>query len=361
MMYSFTLRNQVLLKNWTNIYDLKLIEFEIMLKEKWKNLVIYFNISFLIFGIIFLLLNLSIISVTHAKASESLPVEKFETYSSLNISLFYILIFLLIVNLLSIKVHKLKAFRPYVFSFTPIIILISIFLLILSPHSMILNPSGWPPTRLDSIELGGVILLALVSLVLINTLFQLYLEGFMKKYLITLGMVVGALLFSDLIHESGHAILALLSGGEITEFYPFPVLLGGEFAAGYVGFSNVPSNLVPLVLLGGEIFQWITIGILLIFLYFKPKYRNNLFIATLLFIGLLDFPLYVINNSIGLPHWFFIGGINGDLIMFSILTGFPLWVLIILACVQLIITGLIFYKFFLKNRENTAREDFTIQ
>ncbi|MFX1594194.1 MAG: hypothetical protein ACFFCL_16000, partial [Promethearchaeota archaeon] len=75
-----------------------------MLKEKWKNLVIYFNISFLIFGIIFLLLNLSIISVIHAKASESLPVEKFETYSSLNISLFYILIFLLIVNLLSIKV-----------------------------------------------------------------------------------------------------------------------------------------------------------------------------------------------------------------------------------------------------------------
>ena len=82
---------------------------------------------------------------------------------------------------------------------------------------------------------------------------------------------------------------------------------------------------------------------------------------TLLFIGLLDFPLYVINNSIGLPHWFLIGGINGDLIMFSTLTGFPLWILIILACSQLLITGLIFYKFFLKNRMKIAKEDSALQ
>jgi len=331
-----------------------------MQKEKLKNLVMYLNLVFLVLAIIVLLLNINIISVIHAKASESLPVEKFETYTSLSISIFYILILLLIGNLLSMKLHKLEPLKPYFFSFTPLVLLISIFLLIFNPHSMILNPSGWPPTRIDSIELGGVISLFLFSLVMINTLFQLYLEGFMKKYLVTLGIIVGALLLSDLVHESGHAIIVLLSGGEITEFYPFPVLLGGEFAAGYVGFSNVPSNLIPLVFLGGEIFQWILVCILLIFLYIKPKYRSNLFIITLLFIGLLDFPLYVINNSIGLPHWFLIGGINGDLIIFSTLTGFPLWILIILACTQLLITVLIFYSFFLKNRNKAIKEDFTL-
>ena len=86
-----------------------------MRKEKWKNLATYLNIFFLGFGIIFLLLNISIISVIHAKASESLPVEKFETYTSLNISIFYILVLLLIVNLLSIKVHKLEPLKPYIF------------------------------------------------------------------------------------------------------------------------------------------------------------------------------------------------------------------------------------------------------
>lgn len=328
-----------------------------MRKKNWQNSPLYLNIFFLILGIVLLLLNVDIISVIHARASESLPVEKYETYTSLNISILYILILLLIINLFSMKVQKLNALRPYIFSFTPLIIIILIFLLILNPHSMILNPSGWPPTRLDRIELGGVISMFFFFLVIINSLFQLYFEGFMKKYLIKLGIIVGALLLSDLIHESGHAIIAILSGGEITEFYPFPVLLGGEFAAGYVGFSNVPSNLIPLVLLGGEIFQWIIISILLIFLYIKPKFKSNLFILTLLFIGLLDFPLYVLNNSIGLPHWFLIGGTNGDLIMFSAFTGFPLWILIILACTQLLITGLIFYKYILKNRMKTPRED----
>ena len=138
------------------------------------------------------------------------------------------------------------------------------------------------------------------------------------------------------------------------------MLLGGEFTAGYVGFSNVPTNLIPLVILGGEIFQWISIGVILMFLYFKPKYRRNIFIITLLVIAFLDFPLYVINNLIGLPHWFFLGSTKGDLMIFSTLTGFPLWVLFILAIVQILLMAVIFYFLIFMNWKKLTTEDSTI-
>ena len=49
----------------------------------------------------------------------------------------------------------------------------------------------------------------------------------------------------------------------------------------------------------------------------------------------LDFPLYTINNSMGIPHWFLIGGIEGDIIAFCANTSFPLFIMIIFACIQL--------------------------
>jgi len=167
------------------------------------------------------------------------------------------------------------------------------------------------------------------------------------KYLKIFGIIVGVLLISEFIHESGHAFFVIISGGNITAFYPFPVIIGGSFTAGFVGYTNVPMILEPLVLMGGEIFQWITILIIFTYLYFKPKYQKSLFIRVLLLIALLDFPLYTINNSIGLPHWFLIGSSDGDVMRFSRLTGFPLWILIIFSCVQLTFTYLAFSK--LKN------------
>ena len=167
------------------------------------------------------------------------------------------------------------------------------------------------------------------------------------KNLKNLGVIVGTLVLSEFIHETGHAFFVLISGGTITAFVPFPFIIGGQFTAGFVGYTNVSSNLEPLVLMGGEIFQWIAILFILARFYFNPKYRKNLFLLVLLLVALLDFPLYTINNSIGLPHWFLIGSTNGDVMRFSLLTGFPLWILIILSCVQLSITFLIFYR--LKN------------
>jgi hypothetical protein len=332
-----------------------------MEKKKLQKGIILSNIIILVIAIVLFILNLDFVSVIHAQASEWIPVIVYATYSSTEISLLYILIILTIVNLLLIIFRLLEQFRPYVLSLIPIIALISIILLFLNPHTIILTPEGWPPTILDNIQLGGFISIILFSIFILSSFLQLFIEEKLKKSLKVIGLIIGAILLSDFIHESGHAVMALLAGGEISEFYPFPVLLGREFAAGYVGFSNVPTNLIPLVLLGGEIFQWISICIILVFIYFKPKYRKSVFIITLLTIALLDFPFYVINNTLGLPHWFLIGGINGDILIFSELTGFPLWAFIIIACVQLLITVLILYFFIFKSRMRIEKEDFKIE
>jgi hypothetical protein len=164
------------------------------------------------------------------------------------------------------------------------------------------------------------------------------------KYMKLSVVIVGVLLLSEFIHETGHAFFVIVSGGNITAFFPFPIVIGGSFTAGFVGYTNVPFFLEPLVLMGGEIFQWVTILIILTLFYFHPKYQKSLFLLLLLLIALLDFPLYTINNSIGLPHWFVIGSNDGDVMRFSRLTGFPLWILIMFSCVQLSITYSIFIK-----------------
>jgi len=263
-------------------------------------------------------------------------------------------------NLIFILIKRLEKVRLYFISFVPIVSLILIILIFTNPHSLIIKPTGFPPTRLENLYIGVLIGIILFVLISIEAFYILYLEKEFKKYIFSIGIIIGGLLLGDFIHESGHAIIVLLSGGEVNQFIPFPVLLGNEFNAGYVGFSNVPPDYIPLVYLGGEIFQWITIFLISVILYFKPKYRENLFILSLLFIALLDFPLYVINNSIGLPHWFFIGGVNGDITSFSELTGFPLWILIVLGVVQLFITALYFYILILKNRKKITKEDSTI-
>jgi hypothetical protein len=321
-----------------------------MRKELLKWVSFFLSLFILLVTFTLLLLNIKTISVIHAQASEWLPVVKYETYSSIEISIFYIIIILVVTNVVFLQFNELKRVRPYIISLTPIFSIIYIILPILNPHSIIMNPTGWPPTQLDVLEIGAIFSILLFVLLIINSIIILYVEGFMKKYLYTLVLLIGALLLSDFFHESGHAFFTLISGGKINEFYPFPVLLGGEFNAGYVGFTNVPSNLVPLVMVGGEIFQWLVICILTFILFLKPQNRISLFITFLLIVSFLDFPLYTLNNSIGLPHWFLIGSTDGDIVKFSSLTGTPMWILISLACIQLVIGALIIYFIIIKKK-----------
>ncbi|MFW9819875.1 MAG: hypothetical protein ACFFE5_09715 [Candidatus Thorarchaeota archaeon] len=306
--------------------------------------IFHIYVGILVGGIILLLLNINMISVIHAKESELLPVVKYETYSSFEIIFLYLFIVLTGINIISMKFNKLRGKIPYINILTPLISIILIVTLFLNPHYLIIIPTGLLPTRLDVLEIGGILSSILFSILVANSVINLLIEKEITRILKILCIIIGGLLLSEFLHECGHAFFVLVSGGLITAFFPFPIIIDGEFTAGFVGYTNVPPDLEPLVLMGGEIFQWIAVLIILTYIIFKPKYRKNLFLMVLLLVALLDFPLYTINNSIGLPHWFFIGSINGDVMRFSILTGFPSCILIILSCLQLSITCLIFFK-----------------
>ncbi|MHA2390437.1 MAG: hypothetical protein ACXAEX_00570 [Promethearchaeota archaeon] len=315
-----------------------------MEKDTLTKFLISLKICITLSALILVILNIDVISVIHARESESLPVLKYETYTSIELSIFYVIILLAVVNIALMLFEKFKRIKPYFVALTPIISILMSIILILNPHSIIINPTGWPPTQIDVLKIGTVFGLVLFVFLAIDSVLVLHREGFTKKYFSILAILIVAFLISDFIHESGHAFFILISGGNISKFYPFPVLMGGEFNAGYVGYANVPPNFEPIVLLGGEIFQWIVLGIVAGILYLrKPKKLLKILLMFLLIIAIMDFPLYTINNTVGLPHWFLIGSTHGDVIMFSTITGFPILILIILAFTQLIIGGILFY------------------
>jgi len=236
--------------------------------------------------------------------------------------------------------------RKILLKFNPIFATLLILTIFLNPHLIIIEPAG-SPTRLDYLNLGGILLtILLISLIIINVFYLIW-DKSIKKYLILLGIFIVALWVSEVIHESGHAIFVLISGGQITAFMPFPSLIGNEINAGYVFFEGVPLSLQPLVLLGGEIFQWITVIVVISLLYFK-KWSSpiNLFLKSILIISWLDFPLYTINNMLELPHWFILGSSRGDILNISALTEIPMLIFLIIGIIQ-IVFGL-FLFFYLK-------------
>lgn len=313
------------------------------------------NIIFLIIlliSLIILFLNVNVLTVMHQKSSGGLPIVVYETYSSIETILFYLIIILCLIDTFFILNKKLERYSIFPIVFTPVINFSAILLFITYPHLLIINPSGQPPTSLESIHLGGFLIIGLSIALIINSFLILYQKGFLKNYFIGIVILIFSLLVGHFIHETGHAIFVLISGGSIINYYPFPIFLDGQLTTGYVTFINVPTNLVPLVLLGGEIFQWILI-ILVTFIISKIKLRKTikLFLTILLLISWLDFPLYVINNALGLPHWFIIGSTEGDIINFTNLTNFPLWGMIIMACFQLCLGIFIFYKYIFKKKK----------
>ncbi|MFW9938832.1 MAG: hypothetical protein ACFFD5_14380 [Candidatus Thorarchaeota archaeon] len=306
------------------------------------------NLFFLVIlaiSILTLFLNINIFSVMHQKSSGGLPVIVYDTYSSIETTLIYLIIILCVINSFFILYKKLDKYSLYPVFFTPIISFSAILLFITYPHLLIINPSGQPPTLVESIEFGGFLMITLVVALIINSFLILYDKGLLKNYSIGIIMLIISLLVSHFIHETGHAFFVLISGGTITHYYPFPIIFNGQLTTGYVTFTNIPSYLVPLVLLGGEIFQWLLI-VILAFVLLRIKLRNSLrlFLTFLFLVSWLDFPLYVINNSIGLPHWFIIGSTEGDIINFTNLTKFPLWGMIIIAIFQLCVGILVFSR-----------------
>jgi len=279
-----------------------------------------------------------------------LPTISYETYSSLELSIFYIFFIVISLNIGFSIYNKLKNLNRLLRQLNPIFALILIITIIINPHLIILNPVG-SPTRLDYLETGGFLLISVLAIYLVINLIYIIQERMIKNYIIILAILLIAALTSEFIHESGHAIFALISGGQVTDFRPFPSFINNEINAGYVSYIGVPLSLVPLVTIGSEIFQWIAIIVISLVLYYKKwNYIIKAFLKSLLIISWLDFPLYTINNMLGLPHWFIIGSTHGDILEFTTLTGISIWIMLAISIIQIIIGLIIFiYLGFFKN------------
>ncbi|MFX1378680.1 MAG: hypothetical protein ACFFA4_06265 [Promethearchaeota archaeon] len=141
-----------------------------------KTFIFYSNITIIISGFILLLLNIDNFSVIHAWASPSLPVMKYETYSSLEILYLYMLVVLAVINIISMRVDKLFRIRPFNYIFTLLVSTVFTLILFLNPHILIINPTGLPPTQLDALEVGGIISIILFANLIINNITSLWIE-----------------------------------------------------------------------------------------------------------------------------------------------------------------------------------------
>ncbi|MHA1196272.1 MAG: hypothetical protein ACTSRH_09800 [Promethearchaeota archaeon] len=316
------------------------------------------QILILLSSLLLLSLNIDFFTVIHAKASEFLPVLKEETYTTVQVSIFYIIIILSAIYLMFNNFSKFEFLKKKVNFLILITSSIVLIIEIFNPHSIIINPTGFPPTSLKTVCLGLFLSLIMLGLMIIISLRVLIVEKISKKSKILILLLILGTLSSDFIHEMGHVFFVILSCGKVIKFYPFPILLGGEFNAGYVNFTGVSKQFLPLVLLGGEIFQWVLIIIISIILHLKQNMGLwiKYYLEILLFFAWLDFPLYTINNVIGLPHWFLIGSSNGDIISFSNLIGIPILIFIILALSQLCIGILFLIKIIkVKKKKNDSK------
>ena len=110
-----------------------------MERENIKKILEYLDIGILCLSTIFLILNLETITIRYSW-SGSLPVISYKSYSSIDISSYFILIILISINLLIRNFNALKSMKPYIIAFTPFFSIILSLLIILNPHSLVINP-----------------------------------------------------------------------------------------------------------------------------------------------------------------------------------------------------------------------------
>lgn len=316
-----------------SIYKYSLVD-SMPKREHLNKVTTFMYLGILGIALVSLALNVQTIKVIHDKASEFLPVVKHATYTSTDVALFYVIIGLTSINFLLHIFYEDKVLSRILTYLTPVASGLMLFLIFMNPHYLLFHPTGLPPTHFDTLPIGGVIATILLCFIIMNASINLLYEEKLLKYYSTGGMLGIAAYVSLLIHECGHAVFVLLLGGTVTAFNPFPAPSG---SAGYVMFHGVSESAIPLVLLGGAIFQWITLALLLLVMSFYPHHEVTPFLKSTFIFSWLDFPLYVLNNAAQLPHWFVIGSTEGDLLRFSTLTGFSYQIMIVLAILQLII------------------------
>jgi hypothetical protein len=297
----------------------------------------------LVAAIICLIFNFATIFVMHSSL-DWIPVVIFVTYRAQDLILFYFIILISACALILLLTKQLKPVLKGLIFITPLAAGLLLLFMVVVPNLIIIMPVSKSQAFLDIINVGGGIFILIAIILLITSISAIFSDKNLIGYLILVILFVCGALTAEFIHESGHAIFVILSGGTVTEFVPIPWMVGGHWTAGYVGFTGVPENLVPLVMIGSEIFQWISLAILCPILFFHSKIKIRKYLIYWFLFAWVDFPLYSINNALGIPHWFFFGGLNGDVLQFCSLTGFPLWLMIIFAILQLVLGSIFLYK-----------------
>jgi len=312
---------------------------------------IFGNLFFIIFSSILLILNFNFMYVLH-QSSGMLKIVFYEFYKNAQLLPFYIIITVSLVNIISLLFINKQKIRVALLSIQPLISIFSIIIMFINPQFLIPFLQGVSSTKLEYLELGGYLYILLSLFFMSFIIFEIQREEFLKSYLKYLSIIIAVFFFSSFVHENGHAFFILITGGRITGYAPLPVLDFKNFA-GYVCYQGVPTEFLPLVMMGGEIFQWISILVIGSLLKFKKFNKSvELFLSLAIIISWLDFPLYSINNTFGLPHWFIFGSSSGDIVNVSTMLGIDMLYFNLLAITQLSIGAIIIYFKIIRKRIN---------
>jgi len=136
-----------------------------------------------------------------------------------------------------------------------------------------------------------------------------------KTFLLPLILFIPLGLVMDFVHESGHALWGIATGGRFRymkvaffEIYP-RFAISSEFVLGSVYVEGLAGFEYGLFLLGGSLTTNIVAWLLgVILLKAKFGYRTQVALKILGLFGTLDLLFYVVLPQIGLQHWIFLGG-----------------------------------------------------
>ena len=175
-----------------------------------------------------------------------------------------------------------------------------------------------------------------------------------ETLLLPLVLFIPLSLVMDFVHEFGHAMWGVATGGRLTymkityfEIYPrlaiTPQFDLGEVHVIWAG-QSLPAFEYGLFLLGGSLTTNIVSWLLaLILLKISFGFKTKIALRILGLFGLLDLPLYVLFPQIGLHHWIFLGGCQPEPLIGARKMGIPDSAFCIMVVLSTL--GLLFFYF----------------
>jgi len=164
-----------------------------------------------------------------------------------------------------------------------------------------------------------------------------------KTFLLPAALFIPLSLVMDFVHEFGHAMWGILTGGSLTymqiayfQIYP-KIAVTSQFVLGLTAIDGLVfgSFEYGLMLLGGSmttnIFSWI-LALILLKTSFGNKEQTALKILG--FFGAADLPFYIIFPQMGLNHWILLGGSEPEPLVGARMMGLPDYMLYTIAAIS---------------------------